>query len=168
MPTFTQIGSAVTVGSGGASSIDFTSIPSTYTDLVLITSLRATLDQAWAKLQINGSDSNFTSKSIEGYGSGTPDSFSRTDNLNFIALNKSTFTASTFGNTSIYITNYAGSVNKSISVDSVAENNGTACLNILFAKLWSSSAAINQLTIIPQSGNLAEFSTAYLYGVSNA
>ena len=155
----------VEVGSGGASTIDFTSIPQGYTDLMLVTSLRATLDQAWAKVQINGSDANFTSRSIEGYGSGTPDSFSRTDNLNFIALNKSTFTANTFGNSSLYFPNYVGSNSKSISVDSVAENNATACLTIMFAKLWSSSAAINQLTIVPQSGNIAEYSTATLYGI---
>ena len=37
--TFTKIAS-VTVGSGGASSIDFTSIPSTYTDLCVKLSTR--------------------------------------------------------------------------------------------------------------------------------
>ena len=37
--TFTQIAS-VTVGSGGAASIDFTSIPSTYTDLCIKTSIK--------------------------------------------------------------------------------------------------------------------------------
>jgi hypothetical protein len=37
MATFTQIGSAVVVGSGGAAAIDFTSIPSTYTDLLKVT-----------------------------------------------------------------------------------------------------------------------------------
>ena len=38
--TFTLIASS-TVGAGGASSIDFTSIPSTYTDLVIKASLRS-------------------------------------------------------------------------------------------------------------------------------
>ena len=42
MPTtFTKIAS-VSVGAGGASSIDFTSIPSTYTDLVVKVSYRTT------------------------------------------------------------------------------------------------------------------------------
>ena len=40
MATFTKIASA-TVGSGGASSIEFTSIPSTYTDLVIKLSMRS-------------------------------------------------------------------------------------------------------------------------------
>ena len=38
--TYTLI-SSVTVGSGGAASIEFTSIPSTYTDLVLKLSARS-------------------------------------------------------------------------------------------------------------------------------
>jgi hypothetical protein len=41
--TFTLIASS-TVGSGGAASIDFTSISSTYTDLVVKLSLRNTED----------------------------------------------------------------------------------------------------------------------------
>jgi hypothetical protein len=165
--TFVKIAS-VTVGSGGAASIDFTSIPSTYTDLCLLTSLRSSTTQAWAKLQINGSDSNFTSRSLEGYGSGTPESYSRTDNLNFIALDKSSYTSNTFSNSSLYFPNYAGSNYKSISVDSVAENNATEGIAVLFAKLWSSTSAINQLTIVPQSGTLVQYSTATLYGIKSS
>jgi hypothetical protein len=165
--TFVKIAS-VTVGSGGAASIDFSSIPSTYTDLCLLTSLRSSTTQAWAKLQINGSDSNFTSKSLEGYGSGTVESYSRTDNLNFITLGKSNYTSNTFSNSSLYFANYAGSTFKSISVDTVAENNGTEGLNILMAKLWSSTSAINQLTIVPQTGTLEQYSTATLYGIKNS
>ena len=39
--TYVQIGSTVTVGVSGAASIDFSSIPSTYTDLVLKVSGRS-------------------------------------------------------------------------------------------------------------------------------
>jgi hypothetical protein len=39
--TYTLIASSVTVGSGGAANIEFTSIPATYTDLVsALSSLR--------------------------------------------------------------------------------------------------------------------------------
>ena len=44
MATYTLI-SSVTVGAGGASSIDFTSIPSTYTDLLVKISARSTLNE---------------------------------------------------------------------------------------------------------------------------
>ena len=60
--TFIKIAS-VTVGSGGASSIDFTSIPSTYTDLVVVHSLRGTNAAVYqqARIQFNGDTaSNYT------------------------------------------------------------------------------------------------------------
>ena len=50
--TFEQI-TTVTVGSGGASSIDFTSIPQTYTDLVIKTSARNTSTSTTMYLEFN-------------------------------------------------------------------------------------------------------------------
>ena len=42
--------STVTVGAGGAASIDFTSIPSTYTDLQILCSLKTSYSGAqWVK-----------------------------------------------------------------------------------------------------------------------
>jgi hypothetical protein len=168
MPTFTQIGSAVTVGAGGAASIDFSSIPSTYTDLVVKICGRGTRAAVFDYYQIkfNTSTSSFTGKYLYGAGSGSPASGSETNYGGTIPAANAT--ASTFGNTEIYIPNYAGSTNKSYSVDSVSENNATAAEAVFYAGLWSNSAAINQITIIAANGNLAQYSTAYLYGVSNA
>ena len=73
MPTtFTQIGSAQVVGSGGAATIDFTSIPSTYTDLVLKVSLRSSASGEYInnRITFNGSTSGYTSKLLYGLGSG--------------------------------------------------------------------------------------------------
>ena len=47
--TYTLI-SSVTVGSGGAASIEFTSIPADYTDLLLKVSMRCAGSQQWSKL----------------------------------------------------------------------------------------------------------------------
>jgi hypothetical protein len=168
MPTFTLI-AAVTVGSGGAANIDFSSIPATYTDLVLKVSGRGTVVRAsggyYYEVSINGLTTNQTTRYINGNGtSATSGNFARL----FGYMSDSGTTASTFGNDEWYFTNYSGSTNKSVSLDSVNENNGTlADMNIL-AGLWSASAAINQLTLTPDGGNFAQHSTAYLYGVSNA
>ena len=63
--TYTLI-SSVTVGSGGASSIEFTSIPSTYTDLLLNFSGRSNTNQASGgfacKIEFNGSSSNLSAR----------------------------------------------------------------------------------------------------------
>jgi hypothetical protein len=166
--TYTLIASS-TVGSGGASSIDFTSIPSTYTDLVLKISARTTRSGQFSdaiSLSINGVSTNQSSRYLEGSGaatgSGTLSSF-RTQ------ATGATATANTFGNSEYYIPNYAGSAHKSASSDGVSENNATDASAWLVANLWSSTAAINQLTITDlNSATFVQYSTAYLYGVKNA
>lgn len=166
--------SAVTVGSGGASSIDFTSIPSTYTDLVLKCSLRTNYsgsNYGYVDLKFNGSAANFTARRLLGYSTAANSSSSTQFNA---PQNSDAATSSTFSNMEIVIPNYAGSNYKSISVDSVTENNSgsaEAAFCTLLAGLWSSSSAINQLTISPWSSYgtvLNQYSTAYLYGVKNA
>lgn len=158
--------SSVTVGAGGAASIDFTSIPSTYTDLVLELSTRDSVAAIASACSIafNGSTSSFTGLYLQGSGAGVA-----TGSLaRFIGNNDSaSATASTFANISVYIPNYAGATNKSFSVDAVTENNATTSYTNLNAGLWSNTAAINQITLTPASGTFVQYSTAYLYGVKN-
>ena len=169
MPTYTQIGSAVVVGSGGAASMDFTSIPATYTDLVLVTSIRQSNASAFSttQLTINSSTSTFTNRILEAdTSSGAGSSTSPARYVGY--LNASTSTASTFASASIYFPNYAGSTNKSYSIDYASENNATASWLGFVAGLWSTTSAITAISLVPSTGNFAQYSTAYLYGVSNA
>jgi hypothetical protein len=173
MPTFIQIGSAVVVGSSGQAAIDFTSIPSTYTDLQLLLSLRSAsgsnLGAVGINLTINGSTANRTQRRIFADGTNVG-SDSSTNNAIRAVLPTSTSTASTFGNLSLYFPNYSGSTNKSFSVDNVAENN-SATINALemTAGLWSITSAITSLSFtLGDASNFSQHSTAYLYGVSNA
>jgi hypothetical protein len=157
-----------TVGSGGSASIVFSSIPSTYTDLVLKLSIRSEGTSTNAVLlQLNGSSPNGSIKAIEGNGSAAS---SWTDTSSYAGnIPPSTYTASTFSNNEVYIPNYAGSTNKSSSVDSVTENNATAALADLQANLWSNTAAVTSITLNRNgTNNFAQYSTAYLYGVKNA
>ena len=68
MPVTYQKIASVTVGSGGAASIDFTSIPSTYTDLALYHSLRSDNSEDYYGLQFNSSSSSFSSRRLQGDG----------------------------------------------------------------------------------------------------
>jgi len=164
--TFELIASS-TVGAGGASSIDFTSIPSTYTDLVIKASLRHATGAPYLAVAFNGSTASFTYRYLEGNGASASSS-SGSANWS-VAINPSSATASTFSNSELYIPNYAGSTNKSFSADGVTENNGTTAYADLFASLWSNTAAINQVTLSAVGGgNFVQYSTAYLYGVKNA
>jgi hypothetical protein len=170
MPNTFELIASSTVGSGGASSIDFTSIPSTYTDLCIKASLRTaqsgTADPIQSLLiQFNGTTTNYSYRLLQGYNN-TVASYNGTSRYFGDATN-SDATASTFGNLEIYIPNYAGSTNKSYSADSVTENNGTKAVANLDAGLWSNTAAITSISI-SAANNLVQYSTAYLYGVKNA
>jgi hypothetical protein len=169
MPTYTLIQPAVVVGSGGAASIDFTSIPSTYTDLVLKISARTAGNNRTGILTINNdtTDANYSIRDLYGTGSSA---FSGSGSNRFAwYLDFASDTASTFGSTEFYFSNYANTTaNKSFSVDSVEENNATLAYAYLIAGRWNNTNAINRLTLTNFNGNYVEHTTAYLYGVSNA
>ncbi len=166
--TFIKIAS-VTVGSGGASSIDFTSIPSTYTDLCLVLSTRSSesgVIGGYGKITFNSSSSNFSYRDVYGNGASAASTSGSTNVIFLYQGNAST--ASTFGNASIYVPNYAGSNNKSFSIDTVTENNSTTAYAGLQAGLWSNTAAITAFGIAPSSGTWVQYSTATLYGIKNS
>jgi hypothetical protein len=76
-------------------------------------------------------------------------------------------TANTFGSASLTISNYTSSQNKSISSDSVSENNGTVGYQQIAAMSFTSSSAITSLTVVSYStNNLLEYSTASLYKIT--
>jgi hypothetical protein len=161
--------SSTTVGAGGASSIDFTSIPSTYTDLCIKVSVRdsrPSLALSDFKININGggASANITTRALSADGS-SASSFTDTF-IGFIEGNGGT--ANTFSNMDIYIPNYAGSTNKSMSTDYVTENNATAAWAGLAANLWSQTAAITSLSFTSFAGPFLQYSSIYLYGVKNA
>ena len=171
MPNTFQLISAVTVGSGGASSIEFTSIASTYTDLCVKVSGRNSVNSTGVAINFNSNTSGYSYRRVWGDGSsansGSGSSLTLMEGI--LGLPQNNYTASTFGNFEIYIPNYAGSANKSVSVDAVTENNATTSYTELYAGLWANSAAITAIKLTPaDSGNFLQYSTAYLYGVKNA
>lgn len=167
MPNTMTLIASSTVGAGGASSIDFTSIPSTYTDLAVKLSLRINDTQLnYGVMRINGATTNFTYRSLEGSGSAAASYNGSVSNYGIPEI--SSYTANTFSSHDIYIPNYAGSTNKSFSVDAVTENNATAAYSDLVAGLWSQTTAINQLTFYAPTGSFVQYSTAYLYGIKNS
>jgi len=163
MPNTFELIASSTVGAGGASAIDFTSIPQTYTDLCVKISGRANADIVAVICSINSSALD-SGKRLRGNGT---DAASASSAENY-GVNNSTATASTFSNGEWYFPNYTGSNNKSVSMDGVTENNGTAAYSSITAGLENTSSAITSLSFAPNGGNWVQYSTAYLYGVKNA
>ena len=70
MATFIQI-ATTTVGSGGAADITFSSIPATYTDLLLLTSIRTNrtgTEEDSVNLEFNGVGTAYTRRNLRGNG----------------------------------------------------------------------------------------------------
>ena len=168
--TFIKIAS-VTVGSGGASTISFSSIPSTYTDLCLKVSLRVTESNTVGSVGVtfNGSTSSYTNRRLFGTGSSAiSDSFG-TGFIYIGSVNAATSLSSVFSNGELYVPNYASSNNKSTSADLVQENNITEGYQFLMAGLWSNTAAITSITLSPASTfSFVQYSTATLYGIKSS
>jgi hypothetical protein len=170
MATTYKLISSVTVGSGGAATIDFTSIPATYTDLCLVASLRPVsggFDGCYVYLNNDQTSTRYTSIVLRGNGASVA-SFVGGDTTKSYAGELTDNTASTFNNFQTYIPNYAGSNQKSLSIDSVGENNATTAYQVFTAGLYNQTTAITQVSLRIASVNIAEHSTAYLYGIKNS
>lgn len=163
----------VTVATPQAS-IDFSSIPQGYTDLVIFSSLRtnrATEVRDVARMQFNGNTAtNYSNKELYNLcNSGTASSANETGQtgVRYAWPTAAGATANTFSNDTIYIPNYTGNNQKSISVDSVAETNAIGSdQNVLIAGLWNQTSAITSIKIYPVVGTgFIAGSTATLYGV---
>ena len=149
-----------------AASIDFTSIPQDGTDLLILVSTRSTANDDsegyYYVISFNGSTANLSGRWLAGDGSTVGSGSFRPFGLS--AANNAT--ASTFSNGQIYVPNYTSSSNKSVSLDTVNENNATRARQNIDAGLWSDSSAITQFTITSAAGNLVAGSTVSLYKIT--
>jgi hypothetical protein len=168
--TYTLIASN-TVGSGGVTSFTFSSIPSTYTDLVLNMSLRSTsatdASSSFAIVRFNSSTSNYSTRRLYAYDGTTvgSDTSAGQDTV----YGGTTGTTNTFNNDLIYISNYASANNKPIYVDNVSEQNSATKYWLgLYSWLWSNSAAISSINVLADVGSFAQYSSFYLYGISKS
>ncbi len=160
--------STVTAGSS-VSSISFTGIPQAYTDLVIKICARSTRAGADDDIFIsyNGSTSSYAYRYLQGYATNARSS---NGNNQYVAtMPASGATASTFGSTDIYIPNYTSSNYKSVSTDSVTENNSATAYEALImtlSTLWSNNSPITSITLTSgTSSSFAQYSTATLYGI---
>lgn len=161
----------VTVTNATAASIDFTSIPGTYTDLSLFISARTNrnADSDFVEVTANANAGTYTTRYIRSDGSAVASETVSAAYWEVHRTDAATATASTFGNINLYIPNYAGSNNKSASYDGVNENNATSAYTYLGAVLWSNTSAITSLELKPGVGSsFVQYSSATLYGIKNS
>jgi hypothetical protein len=156
MATNTYVALASTTVSANAGPITFTSIPATYTDLVLVISgTQAT--SGTVRIQFNGDTaSNYSRTDL--YGDGTSAASYRESNqtyINFITLQ------TTQSNSISHIMNYANTTtNKTMLTRYNTPSSGVTAAGVM---LWRSTAAINTITLTNTSNVTGTFS---LYGIA--
>jgi len=163
--------------SSSASSITFSAIPNTFTDLVVKSSARSassTSDRDGFKLSFNETLSSSTAySSTQIYGDGSTASSTRSSNNDYIFLrshlDRNGLTASTFGNSEIYIPNYNASTTHPVGAFGVAENNATAGYLSAEGGLYGTAESITSIKLQTLSGSqFVSGSSFFLYGIKNS
>jgi hypothetical protein len=160
-----QLISTVTVGAGNAAEISFTGIPQTFTDLLLVVSLRNNNNSVvdFAGLKFNTLTTNHSSFALTGTGTAV----NRDSRSSFwLPINGDTSTANIFSNSSIYIFNYTAATSKTISTDGATENQIAQAWQSIIGGLWANTAAINSLALYGAGTVFLQNSTASLYGIT--
>lgn len=173
MPTPTYVAIAKNSVTSNQASVVFSSIPSTYTDLLLVGSIRGSNASTIAGTQIafNGTTTGSYTYLL-GQASGGAVQSGRASGLGYIFLGYSDAannTSNTFASWELYIPNYAGNTNKPMSSILAHEDNSTTAYLNVYAGLQSQTAAISEITISLQSGNnIVSGSRFDLYGIKNS
>jgi hypothetical protein len=173
MATYTLISSQV-LGSSAAS-VTFSSIPTTYTDLVVKASARGDVAAVLGAMKINfNSDTatNYSYTQLLGNSSAATSTHATSATADtIINIDDASATTSTFGSFEIYIPSYNSTAAKPYFDIDVTENNlGTAGAADIQANahLYRGTSGITSIVLTPSSGNFVTNSSFYLYGISNA
>ena len=168
----------VTVGSGGASSIEFTSIPSTYQHLQIRMisaqeSGSAGSGNVGGLMRLNGDSTagNYTSHFLDGSGSAASASALTGTSYTYAYPNYTyynTSASSVFGGAVIDILDYANtSKNTTVRGFSGWDANGSGYV-VVASNLWLSTAAVTTITLYPNAltnRTYKQYTTAALFGV---
>jgi hypothetical protein len=175
MPSTYQLISSTTLTSSVAT-VTLSSIPSTFTDLVV--KFMARTDASGFTndpmgLRFNGvTTSNYAYTFLRGDGSGSGTTYSpmTTETSGYVALiNASTATSNTFSNGEVYIPNYTSSTQKPSSAFTAMENNSSTAYVTVTANLGTATTAISSITFLSRNGaNFISGSSFYLYGIKNS
>ena len=163
---------AQTVGSGGSSSVTFSSIPQTYTDLYILCSARTNrtaynTDRITAK--INTVTTNMSYQEVQGGASfGTNAAL---DTTAFVVGHATTDANSNpvniFSSSSCYISGYTTANYKIGLMESALMNTSTDGFMYITRSTWVNSAAITTLELVT-TNPWYQYSKFYLYGIKNS
>jgi hypothetical protein len=173
----TYVALAKTVLTTTQATITFSSIPATYTDLVLQISARSSQaadnqDPLWVRFNSDTAN-NYSFTNVYGYQSSTVYS-DRAGNIGYFqaySAQTANNPADVFGSIEIYIPNYTSTTTRPVSITGVTENTsaGGVYVTMATAANWRGTAAISTITLILQTGpNFLSGSRFDLYGIKSS
>jgi hypothetical protein len=165
----------VSVGSGGAASAEFTSIPATYTHLQIRYLNKSTAAGSGVQtdsIQLgNGSidtGSNYSLHLIEADGSSVAAGSGVNQTRMYSGNSISSGATNVFAVSVIDILDYANTNKyKTIRLLSGVDNNGSGVVTF-HSGSWRNTAAITNIKLFSASGNIAQYSQFALYGIKGA
>jgi len=156
----------VTVGSGGSSTLTFSSIPSTYTHLQLRGILFNASDVGLVRLN-NDSGNNYATHGLQGDGSSVTAYGNATQNKLMqigTAISNSTSPYTFVLDVLDYLDTNKYKTGRMLHG---FDKNGSGQIQLL-SGVWQSTTAVNRLDIVAGSGTFAQYSHVALYGIKSA
>ena len=169
-----QLIQTITVTGSTTSSMSFTNIPQTATDLLILGSLRQNAGDIADQIEItlnSSSSSIFDYIQLRGTGSSAASTGRASQRIWEVYGAGNTAPSNTFASLSLYLPNYANtSFNKKGFVDVVNENSGTEAWQTLLAGGWNSTSAVTSVQLNTRDVSLyfTVGSTASLYTITKA
>ena len=153
-------------GTGSASSVTFSSIPSTYTDLILVVNGATTVSTGNPRLRFNGdTGANYSDTNLYGTGSAAG-SYRNTSGTSIQLIATVYFSTTNNTNLIIQIMNYSNATTYKTTLNRA--NKASDGVDAVVG-LWRNTAAINSITFFTASGNnISSDSTFTLYGIKAA
>lgn len=168
--TYTLISSNIL--STNTSSITFSSIPSTYTDLVVLLTLRSGSAGTTCNITFNGDTAtNYNQTNMSTTASNTINSTNSSANTKFDISQfvvGSGATANTFSSGKMYISNYLSNNQKNVFFTAHNEGNATGVVSRQASGTYNTSSAITDITFDSLGTNYVTGSSFYLYGIKNS
>jgi hypothetical protein len=159
--------STVTVGAGGASSITFSSIPSTYTHLQIRAILKNTSSTTYAAMRFNSdSGSNYSAHYLDGNGSTLLIGGAANYDRSYFGYAGTSSQTNFFGASVVDILDYKDTNKfKTVRILTGVDVNGSGGYIELSSSSWRSTSAITDLNIF-FANNFAQYSSFALYGIN--
>lgn len=154
-----------TVGTA-TSTVTFSSIPQTYTDIVVASSIQVSGNvNAWMRFN-SDSGSNYSITVLEGNGSSatSANAYNQTQ-IQLDSVAYPPFSGNSFAPGIVHINNYSNTTTYKTAL--IRANNAAVGLS-LFCGLWRNTAAITTITFIAGAVNFAVGTTFTLYGIKAA